>query len=228
MATELPTYTREEVAKHVTKNDGWFIIHNNVINAAAFFDDHPGGRDLILQGLGKDVTEDFDGNNHSKMAHKRLAELVIGRLPKDEQSKEYSLADLKGKNTRECAWIVIHNKVYDIKEFLDQHPGGRDILLVHAGTDATKAFEGNNHSPNAKKILSNYLIGDLNPEEHVDYDVEKHRNGVNGTNIGKDENALPEGFSRSGDDSLLYRLQEQIKLFLLIAGFVLAGIFLLS
>lgn len=227
MSKDLPVYTREEVAKHVTKNDGWFIIHNNVINVSSFFDDHPGGRDIILQRLGKDASEDFDANNHSKLAQKRLAELVIGRLPKEEQSKVYSLADVKGKNTRENAWIVIHNKVYDVKEFLDEHPGGRDILLVNAGGDATKAFEGNNHSPKAKQLLSKYLIGDLDPAEHVNYELE-HKKALQGTRIGKDGEMLPEGFSKSGDDSLLYRLQEQIKLFLLIAGFVLAAAFLLS
>lgn len=228
MSQNLPVYARDEVAKHSTKKDGWFVIHNNVIDVSSFFDDHPGGRDVILQLLGKDATEAFDGNNHSKLAHKRMSELIIGRLPEEEQSKVYSLADVKGKNTREVSWIVIHNKVYDVTKFLDYHPGGRDILLQNAGGDATKPFEDNNHSAQAKKMLSKYLIGDLVPSEHVNYELEEHKKALQRGNVDKNGELLPEEFSKSGDGSLFGRLQEQTKLFLLFGAFILAGIFLLS
>lgn len=32
-------------------------------------------------------------------------------------------------------------KVYDVTEFLSEHPGGSSILLKHAGRDATAAYE---------------------------------------------------------------------------------------
>ena len=32
-------------------------------------------------------------------------------------------------------------KVYDVTEFLAEHPGGEEILLETAGTDSTEAFE---------------------------------------------------------------------------------------
>lgn len=228
MSKNLPVYAREEVSKHTTKKDGWFIIHNNVIDVSSFFDDHPGGRDVILQLLGKDATEAFDENNHSKLAHKRMSELIIGHLPEEEQSKVYSLADVKGKNTREISWTVIHNKVYDVTKFLDYHPGGRDILLQNAGADATKPFEDNNHSAQAKKMLSKYLIGDLVENEHVNYELEQQKKALHIDGVDKSGELLPEEFSKSGEGPLFSRLQEQTKLFLLFGAFVLAGILLLS
>ncbi|CAH1792004.1 unnamed protein product [Owenia fusiformis] len=46
---------------------------------------------------------------------------------------------IKHKFTHD-AWIVVHNKVYDITKYINDHPGGRSILK-NAGGDATKGFE---------------------------------------------------------------------------------------
>ncbi|KAJ7270055.1 glyoxylate dehydrogenase [Mycena haematopus] len=43
--------------------------------------------------------------------------------------------------TRESCWIIVHNKVYDVTDFLDEHPGGSKIILRYAGADATSAYE---------------------------------------------------------------------------------------
>ncbi|EJD07962.1 glyoxylate dehydrogenase [Fomitiporia mediterranea MF3/22] len=44
-------------------------------------------------------------------------------------------------NNRDSCWIVIHGNVYDVTNFLDEHPGGAAIILKYAGADATKAYE---------------------------------------------------------------------------------------
>lgn len=78
-------------------------------------------------------------------------------------------------------WIVLHNKslfshrklidaffltypVYDVTKYLDDHPGGKDVLLEAAGTDATEAFEDVGHSDEAREQLDPYYIGDLPTE----------------------------------------------------------------
>ncbi|GLB37708.1 putative cytochrome b5 family protein [Lyophyllum shimeji] len=43
--------------------------------------------------------------------------------------------------TRDSCWIVVHNKAYDVTDFLDEHPGGSKIILKYAGKDATEAYE---------------------------------------------------------------------------------------
>ncbi|KAF7994043.1 hypothetical protein HCN44_011312 [Aphidius gifuensis] len=58
-------------------------------------------------------------------------------------------------------WIIIYDYVYDCTKFIEQHPGGHDVILEYAGRDATLAFVGTGHSDNAKKIMEKYLIGEL-------------------------------------------------------------------
>ncbi|KAF2712813.1 cytochrome b5, partial [Pleomassaria siparia CBS 279.74] len=43
--------------------------------------------------------------------------------------------------SKESCWIILHDFVYDVTELLDSHPGGKQIILKHAGYDATEVFE---------------------------------------------------------------------------------------
>ena len=67
-----------------------------------------------------------------------------------------------GKHTKasDC-WMVINGKVYDCTEFIDEHPGGDEVLLAEAGKDATEAFEDVGHSDDARALLPPLYIGDL-------------------------------------------------------------------
>ncbi|KAF7792747.1 hypothetical protein EIP86_003845 [Pleurotus ostreatoroseus] len=44
-------------------------------------------------------------------------------------------------DSRDSCWIIVHGKVYDVTDFLDEHPGGSKIILKYAGKDATEAYE---------------------------------------------------------------------------------------
>ncbi|KAJ4246886.1 hypothetical protein NW762_013438 [Fusarium torreyae] len=43
-------------------------------------------------------------------------------------------------NAKSC-WVIIHGKVYDVTDFLLEHPGGSKIILRYAGKDATNEFD---------------------------------------------------------------------------------------
>ena len=38
----------------------------------------------------------------------------------EEQGKTYTLKEVKEHNTVKSLWLVIHNKVYDVTEFIDE------------------------------------------------------------------------------------------------------------
>ncbi|WVQ62991.1 uncharacterized protein L199_001140 [Kwoniella botswanensis] len=77
----------------------------------------------------------------------------------------YSLEQLKEHNTRESLWMLLHDKVYDITAFMDEHPGGDEVLIEEAGRDATEAFEDVGHSDEAREMLPKMLLGDFYGEK---------------------------------------------------------------
>ncbi|KAL5333632.1 FMN-dependent dehydrogenase-domain-containing protein [Aspergillus crustosus] len=53
----------------------------------------------------------------------------------------FRLSDIRNHQTESDCWIAIHGNVYNVTKFLGRHPGGKAVILQHAGTDATAAFE---------------------------------------------------------------------------------------
>lgn len=55
--------------------------------------------------------------------------------------------------------------MYNVAKFLDEHPGGDEVILAEAGQDATEAFEDVGHSDEARALLPDMLVGELDPAD---------------------------------------------------------------
>ncbi|KAJ5143974.1 uncharacterized protein N7515_002761 [Penicillium bovifimosum] len=71
--------------------------------------------------------------------------------------KLLSAQQISTHKTPEDCWIVVEKQVWDVSDFLEEHPGGSSIILKYAGSDATKAYS-EVHAPG---VLKN----NLNPEK---------------------------------------------------------------
>ncbi|XP_044730569.1 cytochrome b5 [Chrysoperla carnea] len=85
-------------------------------------------------------------------------------------TKEYTMAEVKQHIDSKSSWFVIHNSVYDVTAFLNEHPGGEEVLLEQAGRNASEAFEDVGHSSDAREMMLKYKVGEL---------VESERQPVN-------------------------------------------------
>ncbi|XP_055817069.1 cytochrome b5-like [Solanum dulcamara] len=76
-------------------------------------------------------------------------------------SKVHAFSDLSEHNKKDDCWLLISGKVYDVTSFLDDHPGGDDVLLTATGKDATDDFEDVGHSDDARELLKKFFIGEI-------------------------------------------------------------------
>lgn len=47
--------------------------------------------------------------------------------------KIFELEEVKKHTREDDCWLVVDGDVYDVTEFLDEHPGGFDIIISNTG-----------------------------------------------------------------------------------------------
>ncbi|EPS37803.1 hypothetical protein H072_8376 [Dactylellina haptotyla CBS 200.50] len=74
--------------------------------------------------------------------------------------KQFTPADVaKHKEAGDGMYIIIDDGVYDVTNFVDEHPGGKKILMRVAGKDATKQFWKYHNDGVLKKYSPKLKIG---------------------------------------------------------------------
>lgn len=71
-------------------------------------------------------------------------------------------SELAGHSSQDSCWLSIYGKVYDVTDFLQEHPGGAGLLLKSAGTDATSAYESiHNRDLISETLPEHALLGEI-------------------------------------------------------------------
>ncbi|KAI9366014.1 cytochrome b5 [Zopfochytrium polystomum] len=75
--------------------------------------------------------------------------------------KVFTYEELSSHNNRESAYMVIDGLVIDVTRFLEEHPGGEEVLLEQAGIDASGAFDEIGHSDDARALMKTMAVGKI-------------------------------------------------------------------
>ncbi|EIE91115.1 hypothetical protein RO3G_15826 [Rhizopus delemar RA 99-880] len=78
-----------------------------------------------------------------------------------DMSKVFTLKEIETHNSLKSLWVIFNGRVYDITEFVKDHPGGDDLLLQYAGQDITEVMydkDHHEHSEASYEILQDYMI----------------------------------------------------------------------
>ncbi|KAL2822336.1 hypothetical protein BDW59DRAFT_149500 [Aspergillus cavernicola] len=92
-------------------------------------------------------------------------------------------AEVESHNSADSCYVTLGSKVYDITSFVEDHPGGGDLILEYAGKDVTEILRdpaSHNHSDSAYEIIEESLVGFIGSESSA-----KPANGslANGANV---------------------------------------------
>lgn len=76
----------------------------------------------------------------------------------------YTSAQVAAHNTSSSCWTIINGNVYDLTQWIFQHPGGEGAILSICGQDGTQAFDAQHGRPRdtqPQQILASFKIGAL-------------------------------------------------------------------
>ncbi|KAJ3174987.1 fatty acid alpha-hydroxylase [Geranomyces variabilis] len=93
-----------------------------------------------------------------------------------QQLPVLSRAQVAQHNTAKSVWLIVRNKVYDVSQFMFDHPGGEELLLQYGGQDVTAVMQDeleHLHSDSAYDMLDEYCVGVLSPSDNGN-DDKKH------------------------------------------------------
>ncbi|CAM9210211.1 unnamed protein product [Discosporangium mesarthrocarpum] len=80
--------------------------------------------------------------------------------------KSITVKEMNKHDNEDDCWIAVEGKVYDVTDFLDDHPGGAESITLTAGQDSTDEFNAL-HSQKARDMLKDYYVGELDASEGV-------------------------------------------------------------
>ncbi|QCE02525.1 cytochrome-b5 reductase [Vigna unguiculata] len=85
-----------------------------------------------------------------------VEEAVMG-----SSTKTFTFEEVAKHNHKKDCWIIIKGKAYDVTPFLDDHPGGDEVLVTATEKDATTDFEDIGHSDAAVEMMQTYFVGNV-------------------------------------------------------------------
>mmetsp|Transcript_16196 Transcript_16196/g.13019 ORF Transcript_16196/g.13019 Transcript_16196/m.13019 type:complete len:82 (+) Transcript_16196:60-305(+) len=62
--------------------------------------------------------------------------------------------EVEKHNTENDCWCIVGGVVYDVTNFLTDHPGGKKAIMLFAGKDATEEFD----MLHDRKVIKKYGI----------------------------------------------------------------------
>ena len=89
-------------------------------------------------------------------------------VPKTQEKKSrakpvgtvFDASEVALHNKKDDCWIIVDNKIYDVTDYVIEHPGG-DSILNFAGSDSSVGVHGPQHPISMWDVLKLYYIGEL-------------------------------------------------------------------
>ena len=104
------------------------------------------------------------------MTKKKSGEITVRYSLMSKRIHIYTAEDVAAHSKPSSCWVSRAGKVYDVTSFLDDHPGGDDLILQYAGKDIEEVMKDkleHEHSDSAYDMLEGFSIGRLGSGEAI-------------------------------------------------------------
>ena len=101
----------------------------------------------------------FYGFQYKSQTHLISPTVLASNLPQSPVT--LSLEEVKKHNTSKDCWVTINNNVYNVTNYINQHPGGTATISDYCGHDMTQAFLSQRHSALADQQHAGMLLGKI-------------------------------------------------------------------
>jgi cytochrome b involved in lipid metabolism len=134
---------------------------------------------LLLAAIASTTLTFIVGHSGAKASWEDRIKASSGMALTDSATQDQVLADqnlpagvikltnseIKKHNSRDDCWSIVNGKVYNLTSFVQQHPGGIELISSICGIDGTAAFSSQ-HGSSAKpnNALAGLLLGSLGAE----------------------------------------------------------------
>jgi cytochrome b involved in lipid metabolism len=109
----------------------------------------------------EDESEEGDDLDDSKTGTTNMTNGTTGGSTTTNAST-YTLTQVSTHNSSTSCWTTISGAVYNLTDWIAQHPGGEGAILSICGKDGTSAFMGQHgDGGRAAKMLTTFKIGTL-------------------------------------------------------------------
>lgn len=84
-----------------------------------------------------------------------------------DKERMFTREQVRTHDNEGSCWVILNGRVYDVSQFVLDHPGGAEVLLENAGEDISCIFNDADihaHSKVALSILEGYQIGFITEE----------------------------------------------------------------
>ncbi|KAN0035476.1 hypothetical protein ACTA71_004748 [Dictyostelium dimigraforme] len=90
--------------------------------------------------------------------------------------KTYTRQEVAKHCSLDSLWIIYNDDVFDVTNFVVEHPGGEEVLKGNGGKDATQEFDDVGHSASAIAKMQSLRIGRIEgakPREEKKKEIKK-------------------------------------------------------
>ena len=121
-----------------------------------------GAAATLVMGCGADDIAEPEQAEQPPIAQDPAADDSVTDETGEGPAEQITMARVEENDTADSCWTAIDGLVYDVTDWVDQHPGGPDRIEQLCGTDGTENFtDQHSGAPQPESQLAEFQIGQL-------------------------------------------------------------------